>query len=376
MGDLALLLDLIKNLAHGQSIDLATLCRHLNFDTQSECVIARATSPCAAEAVARDFAFLGVRPAALCADVASIENKFTRWYSRRLLTNLHIDVKPASFDQPHRGAVEVYSLANVLTTSGITCAQEHGSARATRPASVAHGKRIGRLPQNRHPSFGTASKRALSHPNPDPMSPKVTLSLSPSRAHSKTPKPIHAEVPSPRLWRNTIPVESDDESMRSHRAVEDLDPSASEAVSNLSSPGERKAKHVFDPPLKQTVCGIARNFAETPGLLRNLRKSGVARGRIVVLTIEAITKHRKSAAATKLAVKNVNGALRHFLEARSSGDVALTGGKSAALIRDYLEQADRCRTAPAAIRRSLTCWAAALQVDWQLDRAYHLGRCR
>ena len=370
MDDLVLLRDLIKNLARGQSIDLATLFRYLNFDTLFECVIARATSPCAAEAVARTFAFLGVRSAASCADVAPSESKFTRWYSRRLLTNLHIDVKPASFDLFHREMGKVYSLAKTIATSGITSANEYDSDRATRPASVVHGQRIGKFPRKTRTSFDTTTKRALSQTMSDPKSPRVTLSLSSSWASSVTSRTTDTTVPTPttQFWQDPAPVDSDDESMPSHRAVDDVEPSIFEAVSTRSSLNERKPNHVFDPALKQTIWELAQNFAETSGLLCNLRKSGVAKERIVVLTIEAIMKHSKTASGAKLVVKNVNGLLRYFLDARSSGDVTLTGEKSVVLIHDYLEHAaDRGRTVPAAIRHSLTCWAAALQVDWPLD---------
>ena len=48
----------------------------------------------------------------------------------------------------------------------------------------------------------------------------------------------------------------------------------------------------------------------------------------------------------------------------------MVGGDSAVLIRDYLEgTANRGRAAPAEIRHSLTCRAAALQIDWRLDRS-------
>ena len=102
MGDLVLLRDLIKSSARGQSVDLNVLFRHLNFDTLFECIIARAVSPCAAEAVARAFHFLGVRSAALCADVAPSPSSFARWYSRRMLAALRIDVAPQSPDPPTR----------------------------------------------------------------------------------------------------------------------------------------------------------------------------------------------------------------------------------------------------------------------------------
>ena len=109
MGDLFLLRELIKSSARGQPVDPNVLFRHLNFDALFECVIARAVSPCAAEAVARAFRPLGVRSAASCADVAHVPGSFTFWYSRRIPSALQIDVTPIACDPFQREMGEVYA---------------------------------------------------------------------------------------------------------------------------------------------------------------------------------------------------------------------------------------------------------------------------
>ena len=100
MGDLGLPRDLIKSSASGHTIDLDILYRQFNFDTLFGCVLARATSPCAAESVARAFRFLVERSSNSCASVAPDLDEFTRRYSRRPHSSLQIDVRPLAFDPP------------------------------------------------------------------------------------------------------------------------------------------------------------------------------------------------------------------------------------------------------------------------------------
>ena len=115
---------------------------------------------------------------------------------------------------------------------------------------------------------------------------------------------------------------------------------------------------------------IALNFAETPPILFGIRKTGVNKERITVLTLEAVMQHCKSVAGAKSTIENVTGLLRFFLDYRSGDNVALTGESPLVLLCDYLEQAaSRGRTVPSTIRHSLTNWAAALQLDRPLGRA-------
>ena len=86
MGDLVLLRYIIKSSARCHTVDLDILYRHLNFETLFECVLARATIPCEAEAVARAFHFLGMRSANSCASDAPDLDERTRLYSRRPLS--------------------------------------------------------------------------------------------------------------------------------------------------------------------------------------------------------------------------------------------------------------------------------------------------
>ena len=140
--------------------------------------------------------------------------------------------------------------------------------------------------------------------------------------------------------------------------------------STPSSPSGQKRHQPFDKQLKDEVWELALNFAETSPLLCGLRKTGVNKERITVLTLEAVMQHCKSVAGAKSTVKNVTGLVRFFLDFRSDENVTLTGESSLVLLHDYLEQAaSRGRTVPATIRHSLTNWAASLQLDWPLDHA-------
>ena len=151
----------------------------------------------------------------------------------------------------------------------------------------------------------------------------------------------------------------------------DIDIDELESVfSTPSSPMGQKRKHPSESQLKDEVWELALNFAETSPLLFGLRKTGVAKERMTVLTLEAVMQHCKSVAGAKSTTKNVAGLVRFFLDSRSDENVTLTGESSLVLIHDYLEQAaSRGRTVPATIRHSLVNWAAALQLDWPLDHA-------
>ena len=144
MEDLVLLRDLIKSSARGQTIDLNVLFRHLNFDSLFECVVARATSPCSAEAVARAYNFLGIKTVSACANSASELSAFTRRYTKRLLTHLHLDVKPLEFDPFHREMGKVSNLARVIANTGTTSRPFGSVDYAARPASIVHSERLSR----------------------------------------------------------------------------------------------------------------------------------------------------------------------------------------------------------------------------------------
>ena len=138
----------------------------------------------------------------------------------------------------------------------------------------------------------------------------------------------------------------------------------------------KSGKPPFDVELKTAVWDLALNFAETPPRLCAFRKTGVAKERIITLTLEAVMQQCKSVSKTKHTVKNVTGLVRYFLDFRSDEKVTLTGESSLVLIRDYLEQtAARGRTAPATIRLSLSNWADALQIDWPLGHSLVNSAC-
>ena len=113
MGDLVLLCDLIRTSARGHIVELNVLFRHLNFDALPECVLARAVHPPSTEAVARVFHFLGVHTAVASAQLATDRAGFTRWYSRRLHSTLHLDTRPATFEPFHHQMGAVFTLSHV-----------------------------------------------------------------------------------------------------------------------------------------------------------------------------------------------------------------------------------------------------------------------
>ena len=117
MCDSVLLQDLIKTSARGQTIGPDVLFRHFNFDIPSECVHARATSPCSAEAVARALRFLGIRTATACARSAPDLGELTRRFSTCLLPWLQIEVNPETFAPFRREMGNVYNLFISLTDS-------------------------------------------------------------------------------------------------------------------------------------------------------------------------------------------------------------------------------------------------------------------
>ena len=80
----------------------------------------------------------------------------------------------------------------------------------------------------------------------------------------------------------------------------------------------------------------------------------MSRGRIVVLAIEAVMQHFKSAAGAKSSAKNVSIVVRYFLARHSDEQVTLTGESPLVLLHDFLGQAaSRGRAVPPAIRHSL-----------------------
>ena len=182
MGDLVLLRDLIKSSARGQIIGLNVLFRHLNFDPLFECIMARSTIPCSAEAVARAFRFLGLRSAVACANIATDVNGFTRWYSRRMPTSLQLDTRPAAFDAFRDEMGKVFALSQSITRTGVAPTIDRSVDLATRPASVVRGGRLGRFPTLRRAARNAAPHHPTSSATREPRSPRATLTVSTSRS--------------------------------------------------------------------------------------------------------------------------------------------------------------------------------------------------
>ena len=180
MGDLVFLLDLPKSSARGQIIDLNVLFRHLNSDSLFERIAARATTPCSAEAVARAFHFPGLRSAVACANTSSDVSGFTRWYSRRLHSSLQVDTRPAAFDAFRSEMGNAFSLAQPLTRPGASPLPDRSVGQAARPASVAHGGRLGWFPALRRAARNDAPNRTTGTSQREPRSPRATLTASTS----------------------------------------------------------------------------------------------------------------------------------------------------------------------------------------------------
>ena len=374
MGDLVLLRDLIKSPARGQSVDLDVLFRHLSSDTLFECIIARAVSPFAADAVARAFHFLGVRPAASCADVATSLRSFTRRYSRRAISVLRVDVAPNAFGPFHREMGKVYPYSKSISSSSAVALQPGASDRATRPVSIVHGRRIEHSRATRLSRSDTSSVRKLPYATARAKSPKVTLSISaePSQGRSDalsfSTTGLRPEFPPPMS-------ESDEESPAFAHSDGECDAFSPSGVpltwnSVVSSQDTRIRKLTSGQALKARLLELAQNFAEKSGLLLNLRNSGVGNERVSELVIEAVMQHCKSVSSTRLAVKNAEWLVRRFIDTSNTGNLIRNWWNSTILTHDYIEQsANRGGTTPVSIKHSLTCRAAALQIDWRLDHS-------
>ena len=202
MDDLVRLCDLIENSARGQIVELNVLFRHLNFDALFECVLARAVNPPSAEAVARVFHFLGVHTAVACAQSATDLTGFTRWYSRRLHSMLHIDTRPAAFETFHHQMGAVFGLPRSLVSQDAPRRLCDSAQRATRPSAVVHSERIGRVNtirrSHRETSFSESSRVSRS-----PRSPRMTLTVQTSQSSGTGSERLSQYSNSPLAARST-----------------------------------------------------------------------------------------------------------------------------------------------------------------------------
>ena len=180
MEDLVLLRELIKTAARGHIVDLNVLFRHLSFDALFECILARAVSPPSVNAVARAYHFLGVHTAAACARSANELTEFTRWYSRRLYSSLHLDTRPEAFEPFHQQMGNVYTLSRSIILSDSPHCPRQSADQATRPLSVVHGDRLGRFSLLRRSNLDQSRSPSRSQTR-SPRSPRVTLTASTSR---------------------------------------------------------------------------------------------------------------------------------------------------------------------------------------------------
>ena len=224
------------------------------------------------------------------------------------------------------------------------------------PTSAVRGGRLGRFSALHQAVSDTVPKRSAPTLTREPKSPRVTFTGSTSmssvsgsdRLSQRTDSPIGRRfVPAPQFQGVEIdpirPIAPCFDTPRVFGAPvgNELDTDHRESICATSSPpNDVSRKHVFDRGLKNSVCGHAVNFPETPPLLFRLRKSGVPKGRITALTTEVVTQQCESAASAKCTTDPVSGLVRYFVDFRSDEQVILTGDSSPVLIRDYLEQAD------------------------------------
>ena len=297
MCDLAPLRDPIQTSARCQTSDLDIFFRHLNFESLSDCVIARPTSPCAADAVARACRFLGLRSTHACATVAADLCEFTRRYSRRLLESLHIDVKPSAFGPLRREMGKVFSLARSLALPGSTPSPRLSTEPATRPASIAHGERMGRYSAPRPTQRELASKRSAITPSFGPKSPKVAVPPSNTSSFMGLSRPS-PRIESPRESDAIPPPAFEFPPLSPPHTVcgtgtpagEHYPAAVESADSHVSSLVETARRKTFDVDPEGDVWKLAQTLSEPYGTMLSLRKSGLSQERIVVLTIEAITQ--------------------------------------------------------------------------------------
>ena len=81
-------------------------------------------------------------------------------------------------------------------------------------------------------------------------------------------------------------------------------------------------------------------------------------------------QHCATASITRLAIENVDGVVRYFIDTRAADNLSLTGENSVVLTLDYLDQApDRGRAVPEAVKHALSCRVAAIQIEWPLGRS-------
>ena len=142
-------------------------------------------------------------------------------------------------------------------------------------------------------------------------------------------------------------------------------------ASRAQLPDMDSSKPAFGVKLKQAAGLLAGEFSNTSALLCGFRDAKLSKGRIVILTLEAIMQRCKSPAPTRAVIKNVGGLIQFPLDTRGESNpdgVTLTGESPVVLLRDYLESvADRGRTSPGAVETSLITWSEAHGVPWPLD---------
>ena len=81
-------------------------------------------------------------------------------------------------------------------------------------------------------------------------------------------------------------------------------------LSCQSAPKGVVAKPSFGAALKDSACGLMRQFSESPALLSSLRMAIVPKGRVVTITLEDVTQQCKSADSTKKTFERASGLIK------------------------------------------------------------------
>ena len=339
--------------------------RSVSFESQSECIIARATSAVDIKALVLTSEFLGIRSVVACAGTADTAEGFTRWYSRILRTVVHIDVRTSEFALYRSVTQSIYRLSKAhladASRKGLDCV-----ARATRPASTAFHDRLKRSSDVRHGYSGKQNKTS-------PMlggSPRIRVSLSQATSSSRTSQPSASTLAT--HDRDTLQSQSAGElDITSGEALDPPSDEGSESVARCST--SVTGKPAFGQKPRQSIWLLVGEFSGVSTLLQGFHRAKLNRERITALTLEALMQRCKSPASARNIANHVGALVKFFLDTRDESNpsgCSLTGEGSVVLLRDFLESAaDRGGTVPGAVKSPISAWSEALGFPWPLDNS-------
>ena len=310
---------------------------------------------------------LGIRSIVACAGTADTTDGFARWYTRLLRTVVHIDVSGGDFILFHRAMKTIYRLSKehsaVAVREPVVCI-----SRPTRPTASVFRDRLKRaisIRQTFSPKLSKAGSR------PTAISPKVKLSLSQSSTPSSRASRVSSSSPPAYGGFHLDPLPAIAARRDPTTFIPPPPDDGSESpLSNTQHSTAMAGKQGYDPKLKQDLWLLAEEFPDPPTLIKGFHTAKLDRGRITILTIEALMRRCKSPASNRGVIKNVSGLVKFLLDTRGGlkPGIALTGDTSVVLLRDYLQSvAERGRAVPGAVKTSLSTWSETLGVPWPLD---------